>query len=178
MKLTLLALFLLSMSGAANEKQPATSPDAATVRTETVPARLEDQSFVDQAIQSCLTEIAASELVAIKSTNARIKAYAQQMIGDHARLNRAVRAAAKASGITPRARQPEASVIDKLEGLHGADFDQAYAEAALKGHEETVALFERQAGNDQDKKLQALAQKSLPPLRHHLEMARALASQN
>jgi putative membrane protein len=56
-----------------------------------------------------------------------------------------------------------------------AKFDQRYAESfGLKAHQETIELFEEAAKNASDADVKAFAQKTLPSLKHHLEMARAL----
>jgi putative membrane protein len=59
----------------------------------------------------------------------------------------------------------------------GQDFDRAYIAQMVKDHTEAVRLFEQQAERDADPEVKAFAQKTLPTLREHLEMARSIQQQ-
>ena len=67
----------------------------------------------------------------------------------------------------------------KLKRLHtadGADFDRRYADSmGVKAHEDTVKLFQKASMGAADPEVKAFAAKTLPTLRHHLQMARDLA---
>ena len=68
---------------------------------------------------------------------------------------------------------PHAEELSRLE--QGGDFDKEFVRVMVAEHEKAVALFERAAGTLGDADLKAYAEKTLPTLRHHLEMARSLA---
>jgi hypothetical protein len=56
-----------------------------------------------------------------------------------------------------------------------AKFDERYARNfGVKAHESTIKLFQEAAQNAKDADVKAWAQKTLPSLQHHLEMAQAL----
>jgi uncharacterized protein (DUF305 family) len=61
-----------------------------------------------------------------------------------------------------------------LEILSGSEFDQAYVNKMVLGHEKAISKFETAAANLQDPDLKKYAEKTLPTLRHHLEMAQDL----
>jgi putative membrane protein len=65
--------------------------------------------------------------------------------------------------------------LDKLKGLNGADFDKQYVTDQQSAHKDAVNLFERYAKSGDHADLKAWAGKTLPALRHHKEMADALA---
>ena len=60
------------------------------------------------------------------------------------------------------------------QSLSGPDFDHAYANAAVKDHQNDIALFQNASQSLQDRKLRKYAQKSLPTLREHYRMAQDL----
>ena len=66
--------------------------------------------------------------------------------------------------------------LKDLQSKKGAEFDGAYAEAMVRDHKETVALFERAAAEAKDADLKKWAESKLPVLRHHLTMAQDLAT--
>jgi putative membrane protein len=61
-----------------------------------------------------------------------------------------------------------------LKAKKGADFDRAYIADQVKGHREAVRLFSRAAKNAKDAEVKSYAEKTLPTLKHHLEMAESL----
>jgi putative membrane protein len=63
-----------------------------------------------------------------------------------------------------------------LKSLKGAGFSSRYGSDQLSGHKDAVSLFERYAKSGDNPKLKDWADKTLPALRHHLEMAEALAA--
>ena len=68
------------------------------------------------------------------------------------------------------------SKLDKLKSLKGADFSASYNSDQVDGHKDAVSLFERYAKGGADPKLKEWAEKTLPNLRHHLDMAQDMAA--
>jgi putative membrane protein len=68
------------------------------------------------------------------------------------------------------------SELDKLKSLNGADFSSRYDSDQVSGHKDAVSLFERYAKSGDNPKLKDWADKTLPTLRHHLEMAQDLSA--
>jgi putative membrane protein len=65
----------------------------------------------------------------------------------------------------------------RLETMKGTDFDRLYIEeAGIKDHKDAVDLFTRQANSGQDADLKAFAAKTLPTIKHHLEMVQGIAA--
>lgn len=63
-----------------------------------------------------------------------------------------------------------------LKSLSGHDFDQAYAGAMVMDHINTVIEFEAASRGLSDPELQQFAEKTLPTLRMHSQMAQKLAA--
>ncbi|KLD73569.1 membrane protein, partial [Xanthomonas hyacinthi DSM 19077] len=64
--------------------------------------------------------------------------------------------------------------IDALKMLNGAAFDKEFAKVMVADHQKAVAIFEVEVEKGSNKDLQAFAKKTLPTLKEHLKMARAL----
>ena len=65
-------------------------------------------------------------------------------------------------------------MLDDLKAKDGKDFDQAYDQSQLKGHQDAVALFESYAKAGEVPELKQWAAKTLPHLKEHLSMAQKL----
>lgn len=63
--------------------------------------------------------------------------------------------------------------LEKLKALHGAAFDKQFKAMMVEDHQKDIAKYEQQA-KSQDAQTAALAQKTLPVLRKHLDAAKAL----
>lgn len=67
------------------------------------------------------------------------------------------------------------AAMDRLGKLSGAEFDREYLKMDLNDHKKTIELFEKQARGGRDAELKAFAEKTLPTLREHHQMARDIA---
>ncbi|MHC8366742.1 DUF4142 domain-containing protein [Pseudomonas sp. ZT5P21] len=137
--------------------------------------------FVDDAAAGGIAEIETSKLALEKSASADIKAFANMMIADHSKANKELAAIAKKNDIevpdeTTLVKQAKEQILD----MRDDSFDAAYANNQVKAHEETIALFKKEANTVTDDKvkgateLKGFAQKMLPGLEKHLDMAKKL----
>ena len=137
--------------------------------------------FVDNAAAGGIAEIETSRLALEKSSSADIKKFANMMITDHSKANDELAALAKKNDIevpdeTTLVKQAKEKILD----MRDESFDAAYANNQVKAHEDTIKLFEKQANTVTDDKvkgatdLKGFAQKMLPALEKHLEMAKEL----
>lgn len=180
--LTTCGAALLLMYGAAAAQTPARDGPAVESREAAArqPTQLadEDRQFIQKAAQSGNMEIAASISATKKTQNAQIKSFAEQMVKDHTEAGDALTAIAKSKGVTaptePSAEQK--AMLDALNEKEGDAFDREYAQkVGVAAHEEAVKLFEQATKQVKDEDLKAYAEKTLPTLQHHLDMARQLA---
>jgi putative membrane protein len=135
--------------------------------------------FVKEAATSDMFEIQSSQL-AQERGNASEKPFAATMIKDHQKTSDDLKSMVSSGDL--KAELPTAldsshqSKLDKLKALKGADFSSRYDSDQLSGHKDAVSLFERYAKGGDNPKLKDWADKTLPALRHHLEMAQDLAA--
>src|SRR5690349_13100519 len=135
-----------------------------------------DREFAMKAASGGMAEVHAAQLAEQRATLPQIKQFAQRMITDHTAANTELQQIAKRAHIDlpPQPTGKDAAEEQKLRGLNGAAFDQAFAQGQLQDHRETVELFQKEASSGQDPALKAFAQKTLPILQQHLQMAEAL----
>ncbi|MGY2258943.1 DUF4142 domain-containing protein [Pseudomonas sp. SDO55104_S430] len=137
--------------------------------------------FVDKAAAGGIAEIETSRLALEKSQSADIKEFANMMITDHGKANDELASIAKKNDIevpdsTTLVKQAKEKILD----MRDESFDAAYANNQVKAHEEAIELFTKEANTVTDDKtkgateLKGFAQKMLPGLQKHLDMAKKL----
>ncbi|MEH2512167.1 putative membrane protein [Nitrobacteraceae bacterium AZCC 1564] len=133
--------------------------------------------FVKEAAMSDLTEIAASKLGEERG-NAKQKAFSAKMIEDHTKTSQQLKELVKQenmSGEVPTSLDStHQSKIDKLRDAKPDDFSSDFNSMQMSAHKGAVSLFERYAKGGDNDKLKSWAAKTLPDLKHHLEMAQDL----
>jgi len=182
-KLSVLTASLLFASGTALSQPKATGPTttapggAATQAQQQDNLAGDDKDFVENAAQSGFMEVEASKLAQQKASSADVKAFADQMVKDHTAANEELASIASAKGLKA---STEPSLMQKgklklLSGKDGKDFDEAYADTVgVAAHEDAVELFQKAVNEVKDPELKAYAEKTLPKLQGHLEMAKQL----
>lgn len=135
-----------------------------------------DTDFMTKAALGGMAEVEIGKLAATKAQNAEVKKFAQQMVTDHTKANDELKALAgeKNFAMPVRLDNKHQAILDKLNGLSGAEFDKAYVDAMVADHEETVALFKSEAEGGKDADAKAWAAKTLPALQMHLEMIKGI----
>jgi putative membrane protein len=133
----------------------------------------EDQTFVAKAAKAGQAEVDLATLAQRKATTERARTLASQLRTDHERANAELMEIARRKGITadPSPTDDMRQAATKLNDATGAAFDTAYTDQMVQDHQAAVQLFEDYSHTGNDPDLKAFAAKTLPTLRHHLEMA-------
>jgi len=135
------------------------------------------EDFVQKAATSDMFEIASSKL-ALERGDDVTKAFAKEMITDHQKTTDELKSlvtGGKVKALFPTAMtSAQQSLLDKLNGLQGADFNKQYHSDQQSAHEEAVDLFKRYGGEGDNAELKAWAAGTRPILEHHLQMAKEL----
>lgn len=159
-----------SSSSAAPTDAPAAAAPAATPSAE-------DSSFVTAAAAGGRAEAEAGRLMATRASDPQVRAFAELLDKDHSAANTALERIAGDKGIAlPQGMPPSAREhIEELKTLTGAEADAAFLRHfGTTAHEDTIALFERQASSGQIPELRSFAADTAPKLREHLSVARQL----
>ena len=151
-----------------------------------------------------LEEIRLGEVAQTNSQNKAVRKFGKEMVRDHSQMQQHLEKIAADEGLqlpdtnifyvevtapeeekqatemmaeTPEQRLLHAQLdVQHLASMTRTDFEQAYADAMVKGHEMAVKKFEDASGTLQDPALKKYADKGLKIIRHHLEMAQKLQS--
>ncbi len=136
----------------------------------------DDLAFARAAASSGAAEVAAGHLALSKAASQQARKFAQMLVDDHMLANEELRRVAQANGIPLQIAptQSQQEQLHVLEGLNGPAFDRAFAGNQVTDHELAIALFEREAQSGTDEQLRSFAEKTLPTLQQHLQMARAV----
>jgi putative membrane protein len=133
--------------------------------------------FVKEVAISDMFEIASSRLAQDKG-NAAEKSFASQMVADHTKtsteLKRLVSSGKVKAEVPTALDSSHQSKLDKLKGESGKDFSSDFDSIQVTAHKDAVSLFERYAKGGDSPALKPWAAKTLPTLKHHLEMAQNL----
>jgi putative membrane protein len=134
--------------------------------------------FVSKAGQGNMAEIAAGKIAVQKAANDSVKQFAQMMIDDHTTALNELNMIAKQKNKTMPSMPDDTHKMaqQKLAQLKGMSFDSTYMMQQLQDHQQTIALFEEEAKNGTEPELKAYAEKYLPKIRMHYEMAQRLSS--
>jgi putative membrane protein len=195
-KVVLVAVFCaLAIPALADDTMTTNEPGAAMV----TPA-----DFAWDAALINLKEIRLGEVAESKSQNTVVQEFGRHMVQDHSKMNGRLMKIAAAEGLqlpdtntfyvqvtasaekpatelmeeTPQQKLQDAQAdVQQMSSLTGSEFDQAYADAMVKGHEKAMQKFEDASASLQDKPLKNYADKGLKSIRHHYEMAQQLQSE-
>jgi putative membrane protein len=137
-----------------------------------------DKQFVTKAASGGKLEVELGRLATERAASDDVKKFGQRMVDDHSKVNDQLMQLANTKGLTLSTEldPKHKATIDRMSKLSGADFDRAYMSEMVKDHTEDVALFERQSTQATDPEVKAFAEKTLPTLREHLQLARETAS--
>ena len=136
----------------------------------------QDKEFLKHAGSGDMLEIRLGQYASQNARSDDVKKFGEHMVGDHTK--------AKDQMLTLTTQQPleipkalsedDQQTLDRLETLIGADFDKAYIATMIEDHQNDIAQFEKEVSEGSDTIVKAFAERTLPVLKHHLEMAQNL----
>lgn len=137
-----------------------------------------DEEFLRAAIGINLAEIDMGEMASEKGRSDDVKTFGQTLIDDHMKANDEAKKLAESLQVEiPTEPSQEAQkVAEELGGKQGAEFDDAFADHMVMGHEQAITLFEDKA-DDGENEVSTYAKNTLPVLEAHLKTAQSLADQ-
>lgn len=135
-----------------------------------------DAEFATKAAVGGMAEVELGKLALTKTSNAAIKSFAEMMVTDHGKANEELMAIAKMKNITLPAMVDDEHLkkMEELKAKTGADFDKAYVDAMVDGHESTLKLMQDEAKNSKDADLSSFAAKTGPVVETHLNMIKKI----
>ena len=136
----------------------------------------QDKLFAQLLSAGGLAEVVFGKIADSKAESSSVKEFARRMVQDHSKSNEQLEALAKQANIplSGELGPDEKAMQEELDRAPGRDFDIAYMQGQLVGHQKAVILLQYEIGQGQDGELQRFAAESLPIVIGHLEMARAV----
>ena len=133
--------------------------------------------FVKEAVAIDMFEIQSSQL-AVAKTQGDVLTFANQLLADHAKTSSELQQLAQDAKIAlPRTMSSsQQNMLDKLRTLSGKDFAHRYVDDQVRAHKQAVSLFQRYGKSGDNDQLKAWANKTLPTLQQHFDMAQNLAN--
>ncbi|MDC7789554.1 DUF4142 domain-containing protein [Rhodoplanes sp. TEM] len=135
---------------------------------------LSTADFVRKVAISDLFEIQSSQLAREKADQEG-RDFANKMIQAHTKTSTELKTMVQSGKIQAEVPtgldQEHAQKLQRLRGLSGDAFEDAYAEMQTQAHKDAVALFTAYAQNGDNAELKQWAGKTLPELKQHLDMA-------
>jgi putative membrane protein len=134
-----------------------------------------DKTFATKAAEGGLAEVTLGQLAEQKASSPQVKQFGQQMVTDHSQANQELKQIAEKQHLTlpTQLNSKDKATEQKLRGLSGAAFDKAYMQDMVQDHQHDIADFQKEAQSGQDPQMKAFAQKYLPVLQKHLQLAEA-----
>lgn len=134
-----------------------------------------DTAFVTEAMKADNGEVALGNLAQQKGSSAGVKDLGKMLVTDHAAHKQEVAALAGRANVpvTNDLKDEAKTEQTKLQGLSGAAFDKEFVRATVEAHRKDIAKYEQEAKSG-DAQTAAMANKTLPTLRKHLQAAQAL----
>ncbi len=137
----------------------------------------EETEFIHKAATGGMMEVEAGNLALQKTSDPKVKEFAQMMIKDHTAAGKELEAVAKSKGLGLPATLPaeEQKHMDMMKTVAGDAFDRHYLSMMVTDHNKTVDLFIA-ATKFKDPDIKNFATKTLPLIEMHYKAATTLDS--
>jgi len=108
-----------------------------------------DRNFIEKAAKSGMKEVEISQAVLGRLSNQSVQQFAQMMVNDHSKAGDELKALAGKKNVTlPQTMGDDhQKKYDDLQKKSGTDFDKAYINAMVDGHESAVNDFKKNTDN-------------------------------
>ncbi len=135
--------------------------------------RRPDRVFVARAASGGQLEVRVARYVEKNADRDAVKDFARHMVDDHTKANDELNALADHEGIdVPKdLNDQDHDTLERLKKLKGHELDRAYISQMVQDHQQDIAAFQDEARDGRDDRLRDFAQREIPILQHHLDMA-------
>ncbi len=134
-----------------------------------------DSDYLVAAAEVDMKEIELGKLAQTKSTNADVKALGKMMVDAHTKASAELKAFAATKNVTLPASLTEKGqeAYKDLNDKSGHDFDKAYADKMVEGHEKMIEKMQKASEKAEEADVRMWAANMIPVLTAHLEHAKA-----
>lgn len=141
--------------------------------TQRANTRLTDEVFVRDAAEGSMAEVKLGQLAEEKAQAPEVKNFAKRMVEEHSKALEEIKQLGSKEGINMPTdiSHKDAETYNRLSKLSGPEFDRAYSQEMVKDHQKDIAEFKKGETSAQKPDVKEFAQKTLPTLQSHLELA-------
>lgn len=138
---------------------------------------MQDKDFVRTALEGGMAEVQLGQLAADKGSSDDVKQFGQHMVQDHTKLGDEMKQVAQQMGVNePKGlSKKDKQLMEKLQGLSGQQFDNAYIAAMVKDHKKDDGDFKSEISQTQNLQLKQVAQQGDQVIDMHLQMIEQIA---
>lgn len=133
------------------------------------------RNYVEAAAQSDAFEMLEADTALTQSADPQVRAFAQQMLRDHAQLGQALAQATASAGLEPppmgTVGADQAPLLGALQSLRGPEFDRVYWRHQALAHRSALTTTQRYAANGDTPVIRQAATAAVPIIAGHLAMA-------
>lgn len=137
-----------------------------------------DEVFLRNAAEGSMAEVKLGQLAEEKAQSSEVKSFAKKMVEDHSKALEELKQIGSQENINlpTDTSHKDAETYDRLAKLSGPEFDKQYAQEMVRDHQKDVSEFKKGETSAQKPSLKQFAQKTLPTLQGHLELAQRMQS--
>ena len=174
------ALFAAGLAVAvpAHAQNATNNSSSAMARSASEPLSSQDKEFMTKAGAANMAEVQMGELAMKKGSTAATREFGRWMVTDHGMAGREMALVARrmdASAATPELTAEQKDQYQKLEGLSGDQFDDAYIKDMVQSHKMALQIFDQEADSGHNLLVKGFARNMVPVLHQHLAEAEDLA---
>lgn len=138
----------------------------------------QDRTFMMQASAGNTAEIQAAQLADSISATTAIQAFAQMMISDHTTAQNDLKTLGTniSVPVTDSVDAMHQSMMDSLRMMSGRAFDSVYTLRQIADHQTAIAQFQQEINSGNRTEVIDYANKYLPKLQMHLQVADSIAT--
>ena len=144
------------------------------------PGSAQTRNYVAAAGQSDAFEMLEADTALAQSKDPKVRAFAQQMLKDHAQLSQTLGQAAASAGVAPPmiVGADQAPLLAALQSLNGANFDHAYWQHQALAHRSALTVTQDYATTGDSTPVRQAAASAVPIITAHLAMAKQMEAQS
>ena len=132
-----------------------------------------DETFIRNAAEGNMAEIKLGQLAEEKAQAPEVKNLAKRIVEDHTKALEEVKQTAQQENINmpTDVSHKDALTYERLAKLSGPQFDREYTQEMVKDHQKDISEFKRAETQVKNPASKEYAQRELPTLQQHLELA-------
>jgi putative membrane protein len=134
------------------------------------------KQFFDFASEVNISEVRAGLLAEQKAQSDAVKAFGRLIALDHSELESQLDATAALDHVQVPDKPSSTAdqQMDRMKSMSGSQFDRAYMNDMVQGHEKAVSRFQSEKSNTHNPTVLTVASSALPILQQHLALAKAV----